>query len=323
MRNRKDDAVKIWLPLMGIAFGAACTGGEMTEGTAPITRSSANRPPVVTTAAIITSPLSQDAPAVVQIQSEDPEREAVSFRYQWYVDNAPVAGQTNATLFPEFFRRGQTVFVEITPTDGTNKGQPYRTAAVVVGNTPPRITAVSLVPQPARAGDRLEAQVEANDPDHDRVDLTYTWYRNGTMIKEGEDSFLNTTGLVASDRVAVEVTASDPAGSASSLKSAPLALGNSGPTIVSTPPTAAVQGRFDYSVIARDPDGDSLTYHLEMAPPGMTISSDTGHIGWQIPTDQQGTFRVKVVAKDGHGGFATQEFDLRLSATTIPTPPRA
>lgn len=310
--NRKRNVLKIGLLVTGMALGAACTGGEMAETAAPIARSSGNRPPVVITAVIINSPLSQDAPAAVQIQSEDPEREAVSFHYQWYIDNTPIVGQTNATLLPEFFRRGQKVFVEIVPTDGTNQGQPYRTAAVVVGNTSPRITAVSLAPQTVRVGDRLEAQVEASDPDHDRVDLTYKWYRNDAVIKEGEEAFLDTTGFAAPDTVMVEVTASDPAGSASSLKSEPLALGNSGPTIVSTPPTAAIQGRFDYSVTALDPDGDPVTYHLEMAPPGMRINSDTGRIGWQIPTDQQGTFHVKVVAKDGHGGLATQEFDLTL-----------
>jgi hypothetical protein len=320
MRNCKSDLLKVWLLLMGVTLCAACTDGEMTEGTAPITRSSSNGPPVVTTAVIVDAPISQSAPAAVEIQSEDPEREAVSFHYQWYVDNAPIAGQTSATLPPEFFRRGQTVFVEIIPTDGTNKGQPYRTAGVVVGNTSPRITAVSLVPQTSRVGDRIEARVEASDPEHDRVDLTYKWYRNDTVIKDGEDSFLDTTEFAAPDRIAVEVTASDPAGSAHSLKSESLTLGNSGPTIVSTPPTVAVQGRFDYSVKALDPDGDSLTYHLEMAPPGMTISSDTGHIGWQIPTDQEGTFHVRVVAKDGRGGLATQEFDVTLSATTTPAP---
>ena len=258
--------------------------------------------------------------AQVQVYAEDPEREAVSFHYQWYVDNAPIAGQTSATLPPEFYRRGQTVFVEIIPTDGTNKGQLYRTAGVVVGNSMPKITAISLVPQTARAGARLEVQVQASDPDQDRVDLTYKWYRNDTLIKEGEDPFLDTVGFSAPDQVAVEVTASDPTGSASSLRSESIALGNSGPMIVSTPPTKAVQERFDYSVKALDPDGDPLTYHLEMAPPGMTISSDTGHIGWQIPTDQEGTFHVRVIAKDGHGGLATQEFDVTLSAATTHAP---
>jgi len=323
MSSRTRNAVKIGLLIAAMALGSACTGGEVSEATAPATRTSGNRPPVVTTAVIINIPLSQAAPVAVQIQSEDPERETVSFHYQWFVDNAPIAGQTNATLPPEFFRRGQTVAVEIIPTDGANKGKPYRTAGVVVGNASPRVTAVSLTPQAARAGDRLEAQVEASDPEHDRVDLTYKWYRNDIVIKEGEDSFLDTTGLAAPDRIMVEVRASDPAGSGHSSKSEPLALANSGPRIVSTPPTAAVQDRFDYSVQALDPDGDRLTYHLEMAPPGMVISAESGHIGWQIQTDQQGTFHVKVVAKDEHGGLATQEFDLTLTRNPPSAPPKA
>ncbi len=321
MSSRMYNGIQSGLLLTGIALVSACTGGEGAEATAQATRASGNRPPVIATAVIINAPLSQSAPVAVQIQAEDPERETVSFLYQWYVDNAPIASQTSATLPPEFFRRGQTVSVEIIPTDGANKGQPYRTADVVVSNASPRVTAVSLMPQTARAGDKLEAQVEAGDPDHDRVDLTYRWYRNDTVIKEGEDPILDTTGLAAPDRISVEVRASDPAGSGHSLKSEPLALGNSGPRIVSTPPPAAVQDRFDYSVQAIDPDGDRLTYHLEMAPPGMVISSESGHIGWQISTDQQGTFHVKVVAKDEHGGLATQEFDLTLTRETSSAPP--
>ena len=62
-----------------------------------------------------------------------------------------------------------------------------------------------------------------------------------------------------------------------------------------------------------DPDGDQVNYYLEVAPTGMSISETSGHISWQIPSDQKGIFHVKVVAKDGHGGMATQEFNLTLT----------
>ncbi|UVT15674.1 MAG: hypothetical protein H8K04_18015 [Nitrospira sp.] len=265
-------------------------------------------------------PIPLTGPVEVQVDGQDPEREAVSFEYQWYIDNAPVSRQTNSTLPAELLKRGQTVFVEIIPSDGANKGQLYRTKSVVVGNTVPKVTAVSLTPQMARAGDKLEAQVDANDPDHDRVDLAFKWFRNDSVIKEGEEPFLDTTGFSARDILTVEVMASDPTGSGTSLKSSPLMLGNSAPKIVSTPPPSAAQERFDYAVKALDPDGDQVTYYLEMAPPGMTIGSESGHIGWLIPTDLQGTFHVKVVARDGQGGLASQEFDLTLTAAAPPTP---
>jgi hypothetical protein len=315
MLSCKRNVLKGVLLLGATVFVTACTEGNMTETVSPVTPSGDNQPPVVTSAKILYAPLSQAAPIAVQVQSEDPEREAVFFQYQWYVDNVPLAGQIKATVPSELLRRGQTVFVEIIPSDGANKGRPYRTKSVMVGNTPPKATAVLLSPQIARTGDKLEAAVEASDPDHDRVSLTYKWYRNETMIKEGEESFLDTTGFVARDRITVEVTAHDPAATGNSLKSEPLVLENSAPKIISTPPNSESQGRFDYAVKAMDPDDDQVIYYLETAPTGMSISETSGHIVWQIPSEQKGIFHVKVVAKDGHGGMATQEFNLTLTGT--------
>jgi hypothetical protein len=275
---------------------------------------------VIKTAKILSDPILLITPVAVQIDAEDPEREPISFHYRWYVDNSLLAGQTSSTLSSEQLRRGQTVSAEIIPADGSQKGAPYRTAAVMVGNTPPQIRVVTLSPETIETGGKLEATVEVSDPDHDRVDLTYKWYRNDTVIKEGEEPFLDTAGFVAHDRVMVEVTAHDPAVSGNSLKSEPLVLGNSVPKIVSRPPTSAPEDRFDYQVKAIDPDGDRLTYHLEIAPPGMTIGAESGHIAWQFPSDQQGTFHVKLVAKDSQGGMAFQEFDLTLTAAAPPKP---
>ena len=315
--SRLVDSWPLALGVCTVVFNVSCT-----ESSPSAVNSSAsvkgNQPPVISSAKILADPIPLTGPVEVQIDAHDPEREAVSFEYQWYVDNTPLAKQTNATLPAELLRRGQSVFVEVVPTDGAHKGQPYRTRSGRVGNTAPKVVAVTLSPEVARTGDRLEAKVEASDPDHDRVDLTYKWFRNDAVIKEGDESFLDTTGFAARDKVMVEVTAHDPAVSGNSLKSEPLVLGNSAPKIVSNPPTSHSQERFDYSVKATDSDGDQLTYQLEAAPPGMTISSESGHITWQIPSDQRGTFHVKVIAKDVQGGMASQEFDLTLSLPVSP-----
>lgn len=308
-------AVKFWFLALGVC--ALSTNVSCTESPPGTPNSSApakgNQPPSIASAKILNDPIPLTGPVEVQIDAQDPEREAVSFAYQWYVDNSPVSRQTNSTLPAELLKRGQKVCVEIIPSDGSNKGQPYRTKSVVVGNTSPRVATVSLTPQIARRGDKLEAVVEASDPDHDRVDLTYKWYRNEVMIKEGEESFLDTEGLVVRDRITVEVTAHDPAATGNSLKSEPLVLGNTAPKIISSPPGSDSQGRFEYTVKTIDPDGDQVNYYLEVAPTGMSISETSGHITWQIPSDQKGISYVKVVAKDGQGGMATQEFNLTLT----------
>lgn len=299
------------LGVASLLLSASCKGGSSADTPSP--PSGSNRPPVIAAAKFMSDPISLVGPVALQIDAEDPEREAVTLQFKWYVDNALLPDQTGATLPAELLRRGQAVMAEITPADGTQKGQPYRTKVVVVGNTPPKVTAVSLLPQAAQPGVKLEAQVEANDPDHDRVDLIYKWFRNDAVVKEGEEPLLDTSGFAVSDRVAVEVTAHDPAASGGSLRSDSLILGNSPPKIVSAPPASVAPDRFEYPVRAVDSDGDRLSYQLEAAPPGMTIGEESGQIAWQIPSGQHGTFHVKVVAKDGRGGIASQEFDLSLT----------
>lgn len=316
--------VLIFACISVLAVDASCTDGSSPNAPGGAAGTSkGNQAPVVTSAKILSDPIVLTGPVAVQVVAEDPEREAVSFHYQWFVDDAPLLKQTKAILPAELLRRGQAVMVEITPTDGTNRGQPYKTKPVVVGNTSPKITSLTFVSQVLRSGEKIQVQVEADDPDHDRVDLAFKWFRNGTMVKEGEEPFLDTVGFVSGDRIAVEVVAQDPEKSSSSLMSDPLVLGNSAPTIVSSPPAPGVQDRFEYAVRAVDLDGDKLTYQLETAPPGMTITESSGQIAWSIPADQQGTFRVKVVATDGHGGMATQEFDLTLTTTNPAKPDSA
>jgi hypothetical protein len=71
-------------------------------------------------------------------------------------------------------------------------------------------------------------------------------------------------------------------------------------------------------VKAEDRDGDSIIYQLETAPSGMTIDGSTGRLVWPIPASEHGSIHVKVIALDGQGGKASQEFDLVLSAGKSP-----
>ena len=301
--------------LLCFCIQVSCTGGTSSDpASGAVSQVRGNQPPVIKSARILNNPLSLASPAGVQIDAEDPEREAVSFQYLWYVNDVALANQTHPTLAPEHLRRGQMVSVEVIPADGTQKGKVFRTEAVTVGNTPPSVTSVTLAPLTAQPGERVEAQAEASDPDHDRTDLSYRWFRNAAMVKEGEAPFLDTTGFAARDQIVVEVTAYDPAVTGNMLRSAPVTLGNRLPKIVSVPPAPGAGDQYVYAVNAVDPDGDRMAFQLETAPPGMMINEQSGQIVWPIlPSNQNGTFHVKVVAKDGQGGAAFQEFDLTFS----------
>lgn len=296
-------------------IASGCTAGSDPEGVAGAVVSG-NHPPVVHEAMIVPTPIVLDAPIAVQIHADDQDRDALSFHYQWIANGRPLDGQTAATLPVSFLKQGATVSVEIIPDDGKTRGAVYRTVAATVVNTPPIISSLSVRPQPAKSGDKLEVLVEADDPDHDRVELSFRWWRNGTVVKEGDEAVLDTTGYSQKDVVVVEAISWDRTAKGKPMKSEPLALGNSPPTIMSTPSAASGRERYEYAVRATDPEGDSIRYRLETAPPGMTIEAETGHIAWQAAPELTGTYKVRVVAEDAQGGTAFQEFDVTLANST-------
>ena len=96
---------------------------------------------------------------------------------------------------------------------------------------------------------------------------------------------------------------------------------NQSPIITSTPSTLAEVGElYTYEVEATDPDGDTLTYSLDVKPSGMTIDSATGLISW-TPT-AEGDYDVVVKVSDGALEI-TQSFTIVVSEEEGPgyTPP--
>ena len=85
--------------------------------------------------------------------------------------------------------------------------------------------------------------------------------------------------------------------------------GNVGPVILSHPvDITRERERYAYDVVARDDNGDPLTYHLRDAPSGMTIDQQ-GHIRWDA--ENEGTERVIVEVSDG-AHVTLQQYTLRV-----------
>lgn len=293
-------------------MAAGCTAESSPDGGSS-SGLSGNHPPVIHEATISPSPVVLAAPLSLQIHAEDQDRDALTFHHQWVVNGNPLREQTASTLSPDLLKQGDRVSVELVPDDGKERGAIYRTAEVAVINTPPIISSLSVRPQPAKPGDKLEAFVEVADPDRDNIELSFRWWRNATVAKEGEGAVLDTTGFARTDVVTVEVTPRDRTDVGKPMKSEPLVLGNSPPTILSTPSAPVGRERYEYAVKAIDPEGDRIRYRLETAPPGMTVEADTGHIVWLVAPELTGTYKVRVVAEDTQGGTAFQEFDVTLA----------
>jgi hypothetical protein len=278
-----------------------------------------NRLPVIRSATIQPDPVLPGEPLSVRVEAEDPDGDPVSFHHQWLVNDQPLEGARQPTLSPDRVKRGDQVAVEIIPLDGQAEGPPFRTAAVTIPNSLPEVTHLDLEPAEPRAGDRVTARVQGRDAEQDFIRYTFRWLRNNQVVQvvsesTGQEATLETGGFARGDAIVLEVTPHDSIGHGRPLRSPPLTIKNSHPTIISVPSAPAEGSRYVYDVKATDPEGDPLSYSLEAAPPGMTIGKTTGRIEWQVPVGTRGTHRVRVSVRDNQDGSAYQEFDLSLTA---------
>lgn len=94
---------------------------------------------------------------------------------------------------------------------------------------------------------------------------------------------------------------------------------NEPPKISSTAPTSGTVGLlYNYQVVANDPDGGSLTYSLDAAPAGMTISP-SGLVRWQPAPSQVGAHTVTIRVTDPAGLFTTQSVNITVASQPQPS----
>lgn len=254
------------------------------------------------------------------IETDDGRSDTNGFQYQWMVNGDLLRDQTGPTLTPTMLKRGDRVTVGLVPISGTIQGTRYQAGPVVVGNTPPVVASISI----ERTDDphaSVFAKMEAIDADQDEMQFAFRWWRNDKVVKQGREQTLDTTGFQTKDTIEVEVTPRDQSSVGKAVRSESVYVGNSPPKIVSAPAALTGRERYEYMVKAVDADGDPLTFQLEVAPPGMVINKDTGHLVWQISPDQRGSHRVRIVAEDGQGGKAFQELEFPLPAPGNPAKP--
>src|SRR5206468_6974913 len=102
--------------------------------------------------------------------------------------------------------------------------------------------------------------------------------------------------------------------------------GDAAPVITSTPNTAATEGvTWFYPAMAKDADGDPLTWSLPIGPAGMTISP-AGLVSWTPGPTSAGTVQVAVQVDDPKGAFFRQVFNVVVAPVNsapkfVSTPP--
>lgn len=302
------------LLVMALAVCGGCSSSPQ-DGAVSGGSTKNNHPPTVRLVTIVPNPVILAGPITAHVAADDPDGTEPSKRFQWIVNGIPVSGATGLELETAHVKRGDAVALEVVVSDGQAESVPFRTEPVMVVNTPPLVSRVTIEADAPEKGNRVLAKVDAVDPDHDDIQYLYRWWRNDKQVKEGEENALDTTGFGRKDIVTVEVIARDQDAAAAPARSVPIVLGNTPPQILSSPAALTNREQYEYVVQAKDVDGDSISYGLETGPPGMTIDKATGQVSWKVTPGVAGTHRVKIMAEDGQGGTAWQEFELSIPST--------
>lgn len=199
--------------------------------------------------------------------------------------------------------------VTISVSDGSASDSQSFTITVDNSNRAPSID--SSPPTSATEGESYSYAIEASDPDGD--DLTFNMTDAPNWASISGNTISGTPGYEAAGDHDFTVTVSD--GSASDSQSFTVMVSNSdrGPSITSSPPTSAVEGKeYSYVIEASDPDGDELSYSLVEGTSWLTL--DGNHLHGTPGDNAQGDHEIKVRVTAG-GQSDTQTFTLTVDNT--------
>ncbi|HEX7124977.1 MAG TPA: putative Ig domain-containing protein [Thermodesulfobacteriota bacterium] len=278
-------------------------------GAGLVAQAAAGRP--VLTRVDLTSQMpdrSEELAAVVE--ARDPDGDPVTYAYEWLVNGEP-AGETGERLSLATFAPGDRVAVRVTAFDAEGPGETRVSAPAIIENRLPELTRVDIAPTPPKPGEPLRLEIEAADPDGDEVAYGIEWLVNDEIVAGAVEPVLDGSKVVSGARIVAVVTPRDPYGEGPKRTSPFVQVGNRAPEITSAPPAGLDGDRFHYQVVAADPDGDPLSYHLEEGPAGMTVDPKTGAVEWSPTLLPGDTASVAVRAEDGKGGQAVQRFTIQ------------
>ena len=293
--------------LLFLILGFSC--GRADRGETP---SQKNSPPVISSVTILPEKATKGSDLNSMVQSNDPDGDTIHYRYQWIKNEVELSGENRNVLGSGNFRKGDVLRVRVTPSDGKTEGIPFLSASVKILNSPPVIEEILLEPKVPYASDSLKVLVKGGDRDGDFIFYTYEWEGNGVSLPEERGEILERGRFKKGDAVRVTVTPDDREVIGTPKKSNLVAISNSPPIIVSTPPNSVKGSTYTYQVNANDPDEDTVTFRLKSGPKGMEIDKETGLLRWNIQKEDKGSHSVEIEVSDKEGGRSLQRYVLAV-----------
>src|SRR2546428_149337 len=250
------------------------------------------------------------------------------FRFEWSRNGSPLfSSGPDLSLDSAAARRGDTISVRVTLTDGSQVSAP-KSASVVVADSAPVVTSVVLSDASPTTNEVLTATAAATDADNDPLTFAFTWKVNGVVSRTVSGPSRSDTfdlGLAGNgdrgDTLTVDVSALDGTLQSFGGARATAAVVNSPPLagVSLTPAAPTTNTVVSAAATASDADGDQLRYSFTWrvnggvrktsSGPNSTDSLDLGLAGNGSRGD---AIVVELVVSDG-----TADSDEAVATTTV------
>ena len=275
----------------------------------------ANQPPMITSNPITTAMELTSYEYIVI--ADDPEGDTLGYRLTEAPNGMTISADGVIEWAPAQGAVGSySIIVEVN--DGSNSvEQNFILVVSVRENTAPVITSTPVL-------GAIEEQsygytLTATDNEGDDFSFSLTSGPAGLSVSlVGLVQWTPNAGQVGMHDVTVNATDTLGAVGSQSYTITVASKPNNTPEITSTPITSIDENTFyQYTVLASDPEGSQLTYHLLNAPTGLTLTNNI--LEWAPTFDDAGEYPVEIEVEDIEGATATQTF--LLTVIDINRPP--
>ncbi|HET6440052.1 MAG TPA: FG-GAP-like repeat-containing protein [Anaeromyxobacter sp.] len=258
--------------------------------------------------------------------SVDADGDTVVYRYEWFLNGAPVPAAKGQTRFTaQALKKHDLLRVAVTPFDGELSG-PVASAECQVVNTPPGAPVVALEPAEPTALSGVRAVVTKPSPDRDgdQVSYRYAWTRDGLPVPL-EGAAIPPHTIRHGEAWRVEVTPFDgeekgePAVAQATVRNTPPET----PVVMVIPEVAGVGQELTCQVKAapRDADEELVTVHYQWYRNGQLVPVAEGSSTLPAGIVRRGDrWRCDVWASDGFADspHVAGEITIRNTPPTAP-----
>lgn len=217
----------------------------------------------------------------------DADGDSLTVSYSWAI-NGVDAGVTSDILSSGSFVKGDSITCSVDVDDGTATSGVVTSSALVVENTKPAVSSVSLQPGVATVADDIVCSATGTDIDGDSVTFTYEWTIDGVVAGETTNT-LASGSFAKGQTIACKVTPNDGTEDGAWAITAGKTVANSVPTVdsIAISPTSPTAGEdLTCGVTGSDVDGDTVSFTYSWTKNGAnagvstsTLSSFTTSVG--------------------------------------------